>query len=72
MNVALPLKFINLKGVGWDAILPYIKTGIMYAVEWFLIGIVLYSARIALSKYRNKKISKEEDEKISIETYIDI
>lgn len=45
------------------------KSGIMYAEEWFLIGIVLYSARIALSKYRNKKISKEEDEKISIETY---
>ncbi len=69
MNVALPLKFINLKAVGWDVILPYIKSGIMYAEEWFLIGVVLYSARIALSKYRNKKISKEEDEKISIETY---
>ncbi|MCE5220262.1 MAG: ABC transporter permease [Clostridium sp.] len=62
MNIALPLKFLNLKGSGWDIILPYIKDGIVYALEWFLIGIVLYSLRIAISKYKNKRISRKENE----------
>ncbi|EHI98395.1 hypothetical protein CDLVIII_1704 [Clostridium sp. DL-VIII] len=55
MNVALPLKFLNLKGSGWGIILPAIKNGVVYALEWFLAGAVLYSARIALSKYINKR-----------------
>lgn len=55
MNVALPLKFLNLKGIGWDVILPYIKNGIIYALAWFPIGIGLYVSRIALDKAHSKK-----------------
>lgn len=55
MNVALPLKFLNLKGIGWDIILPYIKNGIIYALAWFPIGIGLYVSRIALDKAHSKK-----------------
>lgn len=68
MNVALPLKFLNLKGITWNIILPYIKNGIVYALEWFSIGLILYSIRIALSKYKNKmqfkKENGEEDENV--------
>jgi ABC-2 type transport system permease protein len=66
MNVALPLKFLNLKGLGWDFIMPFIKNGLVYALKCSSIGIVLYSIRIALSKYKNKirsnKESKQSDE----------
>ena len=31
MNVALQFKCLNLKGIGWDNILPNIKNGILYA-----------------------------------------
>lgn len=63
MNVALQFKCLNLKGIGWDIILPYIKNGILYALVWFPIGIGLYFTRIQLHKYKNKRLldSKEEE-----------
>jgi ABC-2 type transport system permease protein len=54
MNVALQLKCLNLKGIGWDIILPYIKNGILYSLVWLPIGIGVYLARIKLYKYKNK------------------
>ena len=56
MNVALQFKCLNLKGIGWDIILPYIKNGILYSLAWLPIGIGLYFARIQLYKYKNKKL----------------
>ena len=57
MNVALQFKNVNLKGAGWDVILPSIKIGILYAI-----GIGLYAARIALDKYRCKKSLDSEEQ----------
>ncbi|BCZ44237.1 ABC transporter [Clostridium gelidum] len=70
MNVALQFKNINLKGVGWDVILPSIKNGVLYAIVWFIIGIGLYSARIALDKHRSKKLLDSENEKSDLEGQI--
>jgi ABC-2 type transport system permease protein len=76
MNVGLQLKCLNLKGIGWDVILPYIKNGIFYALIWFPIGIGLYSGRIALYKYKfnskNNRITelKEAEEEESFEEEI--
>lgn len=53
--VALPMRAINLKGVGWDVILPYIRGGLLYSLFWLPVGIGLYSARIVLKKHKNKK-----------------
>ena len=54
MNVALQFKCLNLKGIGWDIILPSLKYGLLFALAWFPIGIGLYFARIALDKYQVK------------------
>lgn len=69
MNVALQFKCLNLKGIGWDIILPYIKNGILYALVWFPIGIGLYFARIILDKYKNKRLfdSMEEESDLEIQ-----
>lgn len=51
IHVAIPLKYLNLKGVGWEVILPYINSGLKYTLFWLPIGLVLYS----VSVIRNKK-----------------
>lgn len=56
IHVAMPLKYLNLKGAGWDVILPYIKNGLLYSLFWIPIGIGLYSVRIVLEKRKNKKL----------------
>lgn len=66
MNVALQFKSLNLKGIGWDIILPYIKNGILYALVWLPIGMGLYFARIGLYKYKNKRIANSEGEEIDL------
>jgi len=35
MNVALQFKCLNLKGIGWDIILPSLKYGLLFALAWF-------------------------------------
>lgn len=62
MNVALQFKCLNLKGIGWDIIMPSLKSGLLFALAWFPIGIGLYFARIALDKYQNKKLLDAEVE----------
>jgi len=62
MNVALQFKCLNLKGIGWDIIMPYLKSGLLFALAWFPIGIGLYFARIELDKYQNKKLLDAEAE----------
>lgn len=54
--VALPLKYINLKGVGWEAVMPFIKDGFKYTLFWLPVGIVLYFLKIKFKKYKNKKL----------------
>ena len=66
MNVALQFKCLNLKGIGWDIILPSLKYGLLFALAWFPIGIGLYFSRIALDKYRNKRLINAEDKEPSL------
>lgn len=62
VHAAVPLKYLNLKGVGLEVILPYIKEGLLYTSFWLPAGIALYSARIALRKHKNKTLlNKKED-----------
>ena len=56
IHSALPLKYLNLKGLGWDLMLPYIKEGLRYTLVWMPIGITLYFSKIAFKKYRNQKV----------------
>lgn len=51
-QVATPLKILNLKGIGWDIILPYFKEIIGYSLFWIPIGLVLYAASIIYKKYK--------------------
>ena len=51
IHAALPFRFFNLKGLGWDLMLPYIWHCILYAFCWLAIGISLYSFKI----YRRQK-----------------
>lgn len=53
-QVATPLKILNLKGIGWDIILPYFKEIIGYSLFWIPIGLVLYTASIIYKKYKSE------------------
>lgn len=53
IHVAIPLKYLNLKGVGWDVIFPYINSGLKYTLFWLPVGLVLYSASIIRNKNGN-------------------
>ncbi|MHB8077239.1 ABC transporter permease [Desulfosporosinus fructosivorans] len=62
--VAIPLKALNLKGIGWHAILPSINGGIVYALFWLPIGLKLYTSKITsikntLSSKNTKKAIEE-------------
>ena len=56
-QVAIPLKLLNLKGVGWEIILPYFKESVGYSLLWIPIGLILYTVSVVYEKY---KISKED------------
>lgn len=53
-QVATPLKILNLKGIGWDIILPYFKECIGYSLFWIPIGLILYAASIIYKKYKSE------------------
>ncbi|MCY6372811.1 ABC transporter permease [Clostridium ganghwense] len=61
-----PLRDINLKGSGFQVILPYLQGGLHYAAVWLPIGIGLYALRIAIDKWlQNRKLNKEQEAKIA-------
>ncbi len=64
-QVAVPLKMLNIKGSGWEAILPYLKESARYSICWICAGIVLYSVSIIYEKY---KISKLDNKSLEPET----
>ncbi|WP_294372613.1 ABC transporter permease [uncultured Clostridium sp.] len=64
-QVAVPLKMLNIKGSGWEAILPYLKESVRYSICWICAGIVLYSVNIIYEKY---KISKLDNKSLEPET----
>lgn len=49
-HVAMPIKFVNLKGVGWEVIFPYLLSCIVYFLVWLPIGIYLFKRKIAIKR----------------------
>jgi ABC-2 type transport system permease protein len=62
-HAAIPLKYLNLKGVGLESLLPYIKDGLLYTAFWLPVGIAMYSARILLKKHKNNMFNQKEASK---------
>lgn len=58
-HMTMGLKMLNLKGLGWDLMLPYLKNELKFGAFWLPIGLTMYSARIAFMKYKNSKMPKE-------------
>lgn len=56
IHVAIPLKFLNLKGVGWEVILPYINSSLKYTLFWMPVGLILYCISIIIRKNKNSKL----------------
>lgn len=42
-NLAVELKAVNLKGIGWDAAWPDLMNSLIYSVFWLTAGIALYA-----------------------------
>lgn len=63
IHVGLPLKFLNLKGVGWDVLYPYLLDSFKYASLWLPFGLILYSGNIAYQKY-NLYVQEAESQNI--------
>lgn len=61
VHASVPLKYLNLKGVGWDALFPYIRNGLLYTLFWLPVGLAVYAARITFTKHKNKKLKHKED-----------
>lgn len=61
-QVAIPLKLLNLKGVGWDVILPYFTESVEYSLIWIPVGLALYSISIMYKKFKIYKAVYEKRE----------
>lgn len=49
-HVAMPIKYVNLKGASWDTILPYLWNCIVYFMIWLPAGLLLMKRKIELLK----------------------
>lgn len=69
-QVAVPLKNLNLKGVGWDIILPYLKESIGYSLFWIPIGLIMYIISVIITKYKITKSSEyiDSEDDMNIQT----
>ncbi|MCQ2019467.1 ABC transporter permease [Clostridium butyricum] len=69
-QVAVPLKNLNLKGVGWDIILPYFKESIGYSLFWIPIGLIMYIISVIITKYKITKSSEyiDSEDNMNIQT----
>ncbi|HVI41679.1 MAG TPA: hypothetical protein VM577_13585, partial [Anaerovoracaceae bacterium] len=54
--VANPMKFLYLKGIGWDILTPYIVDLLVFCLVWLVIAVCLNSILL----YRKKKQSLAE------------
>ncbi|MBV7276421.1 ABC transporter permease [Clostridium sp. PL3] len=59
-HMTVALKMLNLKGLGWEFMLPYIKNEIKFGAFWLPAGIALYCAKISFMKYKNSKLIQED------------
>lgn len=55
-HMTVALKMLNLKGLGWDLMLPYLQNELNFGQFWLPVGLVMYSAKIAFMKYKNSKL----------------
>lgn len=63
IHVAIPLKFLNLKGVGWDVVLPGIYSSLKFGTIWLIIGIISFTIKImVLRKKKNINIEDSGEE----------
>ncbi|MEN6326470.1 MAG: hypothetical protein ABFD18_09760 [Syntrophomonas sp.] len=53
IHAALPFRFFNLKGLGWDTMLPYLINCLLYAFAWLAVGIILYTSKIIRRRNAN-------------------
>lgn len=56
---ANPLKFLNLKGIGWPIVNGYIHQALLFCASWGLVVLVLYLARNWMIKDTASKTIKE-------------
>lgn len=57
-HVALPMKYINLKGVGWDMVLPSIGSCLIYFLIWFPAGLFLLRRKIRILREKERGKAK--------------
>ena len=68
IHIAIPLKFLNLKGVGWDVVIPGMYSSLKFGSIWLVIGSISFAIKIMTMKKKKKTDIKEEsDEKIQLE-----
>ncbi len=49
-HVAMPIKFVNLKGVGWETIMPYLFSCLIYFLVWLPIGLFFFKRKIRIKR----------------------
>lgn len=57
---ANPLKFLNLKGIGWATVNGYIHEALVFCAGWGVVIILLYTARNLLIDVKKSKFVKEQ------------
>ncbi|AZV56514.1 ABC transporter permease [Clostridium sp. AWRP] len=55
-HMTVALKMLNLKGLGWDLMLPYLGNELRFGAFWLPVGLALYSFKIGFMKYKNSKL----------------
>ncbi|WP_406542385.1 ABC transporter permease [Clostridium ljungdahlii] len=55
-HMTVALKMLNLKGLSFDLMLPYLQNELRFGTFWLPVGLALYSAKIAFMKYKNSKL----------------
>lgn len=69
VHVAIPLKFLNLKGAGWDAAIPGIYGSLRFGIIWLIIGIISFTIKIIIMK-KKKNIDEKEENDTKIQSEI--
>ena len=57
---ANPLKFLNLKGIGWPIVNGYIHEALIFCAGWGLVVLILYTARNWIIKDSTSEVIKKQ------------
>ncbi|OBR92558.1 inner membrane transport permease YbhS [Clostridium ragsdalei P11] len=55
-HMTVALKMLNLKGLSWGLMLPYLQNELNFGAFWLPVGLAMYAAKIAFMKYKNSKL----------------